>query len=571
VDERSGSTSWPHEAPTLAVSRRGAELLRDPAFNKGAAFPPDERRALGLCGLLPATVQTLEQQLQLALEQIRAKSDPLEKYVGLAAIEDRNEILFYRLLVDNLVELLPIVYTPTVGRACQRFSHIFRRPRGVWITPSDVDRIPEILRAQAQRDVRLVVVTDNERILGLGDQGAGGILIPTGKLALYSAAAGIHPQHCLPVSLDVGTDNADLLADPLYVGHRERRLRGAAYDELVEAFVAAIIEVFPDALLQWEDFHKGTAIRLLDRYRRRLLSFNDDIQGTAAVALAGMLAGLRATGGELREQRIVYAGAGAAGIGIGRLVKVALTAADGDERRAHQAQAFVDRDGLVYEGREIRDEHKRDFALDSECLRHYGLESKGRIDLLATVKAVRPTILVGTTATPGTFDEELLTEMARHVERPIVMILSNPTSKAECTPAEALRWTGGRALVATGSPFDPVEHAGRRRVIGQANNVFIFPGVGLGCILAQVREMKDSIFYVAARTLAESVGDDRLATGALYPEPSELRAVSREIARKVVGHARAAKFAGIGDEIDIDDEVDRAMWWPDYRPFVDGL
>ena len=538
-------------------------------YNKDAAFTDEERHWFGLHGLLPVNVLTLEEQLGLELEHVRRKADPLERYIGLAALQDRNETLFYRLLAENLEEFLPIVYTPTVGRACQEYSHILRRPRGVWITPDDTDRIPELLRNAAQQEVRLLVVTDNERILGLGDQGAGGMGIPVGKLAIYTAGAGIYPALTLPVSLDVGTDNQALLADPIYAGWRHPRLRGPAYDAFIDSFVAGVTSVFPRAILQWEDFKQHIAIRVLDRYRDVLPSFNDDIQGTASVVLAGILAGLRHVGEPLRGRRFVFFGAGAAATGIARLVRAALVEAGADADEIRRSLILLDSKGLLGLERPGLDDDKREFALNAAELASLGLAAGA--DLLSVVQAVRPAILIGTTATPSTFTEPIVRAMAETCPHPIILPLSNPTSRCEATPAQVLAWTDGHALVATGSPFDPVVVDGTTRQIGQANNAFIFPGVGLAAIIAGARTVSDAQFLVAARTLAALVSDERLAEGALYPSIGDLRAVSREIAVAVLcsfGTLNGVPLpAGDEGRAHAEAAVDQAMWWPEYLPY----
>jgi malic enzyme len=550
--------------PAVEVPYRGDQLLRQPMFSKGTAFSREERVAFGLEGLLPEAVSTIEQQVQRVHRSILRKEDPLERYIGLAALQDRNEHLFYRLMVEFPEELLPIVYTPTVGLACQRYSHIFRRGRGLWITPGQRGRIAEVLANAPFEDVRLVVVTDNERILGLGDQGAGGMGIPIGKLAIYTTAAGIHPTRTLPVSLDVGTDNQALLADDLYLGWRHPRLRGPEYDSLVDEFVRALKLRFPRAVLQWEDFKKANAFTLLERYRTSLPSFNDDIQGTAAVAVAGIMAGGRLTGTALAGQRIVILGAGAAGIGIARLLRAALAAEGLSGPALARAIASVDSRGLLVDDEEIPDAHKRDFAWPAALAASLGLPRGGPRDLATVVLALRPTVLIGTAGEPKTFTESIIRSMAAGVERPLVLPLSNPTSQCEALPADVIAWTEGRALVATGSPFPPVVFRGRTHRIGQGNNAFVFPGVGLGALLAEAREITDGMFAAAARRLAEEIRDQDLAEGSLYPPVADLRRVTASIAEAV---ARQAHREGVGREIG-PDAVAREMWFPAYLPYV---
>jgi malate dehydrogenase (oxaloacetate-decarboxylating) len=551
------------------VHLRRSALLGARLLTKELAFPHDERDDFGLRGLLPDRVLTIEEQVELEIEHLRRKGDDLERYIGLAALQDRNATLFYRLLAEHLEELLPVVYTPTVGLACQQFSHIIRRTRGIWITPEDIGRVPEVLAAAPYDDVRLIVATDNERILGLGDQGAGGMAIPIGKLALYSAAGGIHPALTLPVSLDVGTDSPALLADPLYLGHRAPRLRGPAYDALVDAFVAGVQEVWPGCLIQWEDFKGANAERILDRFRDRVPSFNDDIQGTAAVVVAGLLAAARTLDTDLSRMRVVLAGAGAAGTGIGRLLRLAAESGDSSGTGAPTIVALDSR-GLVHEGRADLDPGKRELALPLESVRAFGLAdvARRRHGLIDLVQLLRPDVLVGASGQPGLFDEPVVRALAAGVARPVVMALSNPSSRSEAQPADVLRWSGGRAIVATGSPFPPVTWEGQDRQVGQANNVFVFPGLGLGAVVAEARRVTDGMFLAAARTLASLVDDRRLASGALYPPVRDLARISRAVAIAVAREALVGGVADIDPATDLEMATADATWTPAYVRYL---
>jgi malic enzyme len=547
----------------------GAALLGDPLYNKDAAFSLAERAAFGLDGLLPSAVFTIEQQEAIELEHLAAKPDPLEKYIGLIALLNRNQTLFYRVLLNNLEKLAPIIYTPTVGLACQRFSHIFRRPRGLFLSPADRGHIADRLRNFNGDEIRLLVVTDNERILGLGDQGVGGMGIPVGKLILYSAGAGIHPSLCLPVSLDVGTDNAALLEDPYYLGYRARRLRGPDYDSLIEEFVQAVKTVCPRAVLQWEDFKKANAFRLLERYVDQLPSFNDDIQGTAAITLAGIFSGLRLTGQTLREQRMLFVGAGGAGVGTGRLVRAALQAAGASEQEIRRKLVFFDSSGILRAGRANDDPHKNAFALSADDAAALGLDAVASMSLVEAVQVFRPTVLIGTSGQPGAFSPEVIHQMAAGCQRPMILALSNPTSKAECTPTEALLHSDGRALVATGSPFEPVVFGGKRHVIGQCNNVFVFPGIGLGLLISEARRVVDAIFLAAADAVAEFTHQHHAAEHSLFPRVMDLRQVSQKVALRV---AQTSRNEGVGPAIDdaiLQERIESWCWYPEYKSLVD--
>jgi malate dehydrogenase (oxaloacetate-decarboxylating) len=547
----------------LKVARRGTDLYRDPLLNKGSAFTPQERATLGLDGLLPSRVNTMAQQVRrihMTLDRLR---DPFDKYLELSSLQDRNEQLFYRVLCDQLKALMPIIYTPTVGMATRQFSHVFRRARGVWVTPDHRGRVAEVLRAAAGgRPVKLIVATDNESILGIGDQGAGGMAIAIGKLSLYCAAAGIHPAYTLPVSLDVGTDSASLLEDELYLGWPGRRLRGAAYEALVEEFVTAVCEVFPGALLQWEDFRKDNASRLLDRYRDRLPSFNDDIQGTGAVCLAGVIAALTTTGGRLAEQRAVVLGAGAAGLGITRQLSEAIIAAGGEP----YSVAVLDSRGLLVGGG-FRDDYKAEVAWPTELATARGLGPESGAELAKVVERFKATILIGVSGQPGAFNERVIRAMAANTARPIVMPLSNPTDYAEARPEEILRWTDGQALVATGSPFADVVLDGRRHIIGQGNNVFIFPGLGLGALLSEASVVSERMIAAAARTLAEVVRRESIGENRLYPRVSRLRHCTRQVAAAVIRAAVEEALCKALTEKEIQLRLDAAHWEPAYPPY----
>lgn len=551
----------------LAVKHRGRELLLEPLTNKGTGFSREERDELGLHGLLPPNIFSLEEQLARAYENNRASGSALFKYVHLATLQDRNEVLFFRLLHEHIEEMMPIVYTPTVGEACQRFSHIYRQSRGVFVDWTNRGRIAQVLRNYHVRDASVVVVTDGERILGLGDQGVGGMGIPIGKLALYTLCAGLPPDTTVPVMLDLGTDNEDLLADPLYIGLRRKRVRGEQYQAFVDEFVAAVAQVFPGAVLQWEDFLKENALLQLERFRERILSFNDDIQGTAAVTVAGLLAALRLTGGKLAEQRLLFGGAGASAQGIAQLFVAALVDEGMPLAQARARVFMVDRHGLVLADRVGLEGFKASFARPPAEVSDWKCGDRSDISLVETIDHARPTMLIGASAQPGYFDEAAVRAMARHHHRPVIFPLSNPTSRAECTPADALRWSDGRALVATGSPFDPVLHHGRPHRIGQCNNSFIFPGVGLGAWVGKLRRLTDAMFLDAARVLAAQASPADLEQGALFPRFNDIRAISHAIACAVIrrgvreGHADAETLDGL------EERVRHAMWVPAYLPF----
>jgi malate dehydrogenase (oxaloacetate-decarboxylating) len=556
----------PDGVVSISVTLRGHQLLDTPMLNKGSAFGDDERRDLGLLGLLPPHVATMEEQISRTYENYRQKTSDLERYVFLTSLQDRNEVLFYRLLQLHIAEMMPIIYTPIVGAASQNYSHIYRRPRGLYIGYPDADRIEEILRNTPFSHVRVIVVTDGERILGLGDLGIGGMGIPIGKLSLYTVCAGIHPASTLPIILDVGTNNQELLDDPLYLGWRHERVRGAAYDAFVEQFVVAVTRVFPDVILQWEDFAKQNAATLLDRYRNRLCTFNDDIQGTGAVTVSGLLAATNVAGVPLHQQRMVMLGAGSSVHGICDQLVAAMCDEGVTPEAARRMIWLVDSRGLVHAGRtDLSDEpFKVAYAQPANCTDGWDRTESGPVTLTEIVHNVRPGILIGAAAQPGAFTESLIRDMASHVQRPIIFPISNPTSKSEAVPADLLAWTEGRALIATGSPYAPVPFGDKIVTIGQCNNVFIFPGVGLGVLASGARRVTDGMFAAAARALSELSPARQDPTASLYPSLDNVRAAARQVALAVGSEAQRAGVAELCTPVHLSRRVEQLMWEPRY-------
>ena len=537
---------------------RGVKILHDPVRNKGTAYTVAERDYLKLRGLLPPRVHSPAEQELRVLGNIREKPTDLERYLYLVALQDRNETLFYRVVMNNIEEMMPIIYTPTVGKACQEFQHIYRNPRGFYVSLQDRGHVKEIMQNWPHKDARIIVVTDGERILGLGDLGADGMGIPIGKLSLYTACSGIHPTHCMPVMLDVGTNNESLLNDPLYNGLERRRERGEQFDELVAEFISAANEVFPGVLIQLEDFGNVNAFRLLEQYRNQVCLFDDDIQGTGAVAIAGIIGALRITGSNLAEQKILFLGAGEAGIGIANVFVAALGEQGISARQAREQCWFVDTRGLLVADRENLPEHKRPYAHEHPHIDNF----------LEAVNVLRPTAILGLSGQPGTFTQDVIEAVTAINERPIIFALSNPTSKAECTAEEAYRWSDGRAIFASGSPFNPVKFGNRTFVPGQGNNAYIFPGVGLGAIVSSARVISDDMFLAAAHSLANQVTDSDLERGRIYPALSRIRQVSAQIAYDV---AKIAYDKGLTDKeepADIMADIHQYMYQPVYPHYA---
>lgn len=536
----------------------GFNLLNDPIYNKGIAFTASEREALGIDGLLPPVIATIDLQVARSMANFRKKTSDIEKYIFMMSLIDRNLTLYCRILVDHLEEMMPIIYTPTVGQACQEYSHIFRRRQGIFLSADKKGRFAELLAQWPLDDVRIVVVTDGERILGLGDLGASGMGIPVGKLSLYAACAGIHPTQCLPVLIDVGTNNADFLNDPLYIGLKQERLRDEEYDAIIEEFVSAVESRFPDALIQFEDFSNRNAFRILDKYRDRVCAFNDDIQGTACVALAGLLSAVRMAGNRLADQKILFLGAGSAGTGIGELIVMAMMDEGLTESEARQRCWFVDSKGLIVRSRSGLAAHKKAFAHDFHLAN----------DFSQALNALKPTAIIGVSGQTGKFTKDVLQQMATFNTRPIVFALSNPTSKAECTAQEAYMWTQGRAIFASGSPFDPVEYEGKVFIPGQGNNAYVFPGIGLGVTAAKARHVTDEMFLIAAKALAAQVSQTDFEKGRIYPSLKRIREISVKIAVEVADVAFQNNLAGVERPDKLETYIRDLMFEPVYDDYV---
>jgi malate dehydrogenase (oxaloacetate-decarboxylating) len=554
----------------LSVFARGAALTEDPVLNKGTCFTRAEREALGLLGLLPPSVQTPDEQLARAYGNYLETGDDVRQYLFLADLQDRNESLFCRLVLNHLPEMVPIIYTPTVGKACEQYSHIYRRARGLYISKTERGRMADVLRHAAIDDPRVIVLTDNEAILGIGDQGVGGMPIAIGKLALYTVGAGIHPARCLPIDFDAGTDNPARLDDPLYLGARHRRLRGAEYVALLDELVEAMATVFPHALVQWEDFASANAFTVLQRYRRRLLSFNDDIQGTGAVVVAGIRTGLRHVGRAIEDAKIVFFGAGAAGAGRGRAGRAAMRAAGMSEAEIARRVLSLDSKGLIVTSRPGLDGIKRDIAVDRSVVAGWTPSPDGTFDLATVVRHFAPSVLVGVSGQAGAFTEAIIGDLVRGCPRPIVLALSNPNSRIEATPADLIRWTHGAAVVGTGGPFAPVVHNGTTHTIGQGNNVFIFPGVGLGATAVGAQWLPDDAFSAAADALVECTTRSGMAGAGIYPPLSDLRHISRDVGLAVARTVISLGAAPPLPDHEIRRRVLAGIWEPAYLPYRAG-
>ncbi len=553
--------------PYLKVKLADFALLSHSLLNKGTAFPAEEREAFGLIGLLPPSQTTLAIQRARSFETFQSKVSDIEKYIYLRDLQDSNETLFYSLIEEHITELMPIVYTPIVGLGCQRYSHIYRRPRGVFISYPDRNCIEEILSNPRFDEVKVIVVSDGERILGLGDQGAGGMGIPIGKLALYTACAGIPPTATLPILLDTGTNNLELQKDPLYIGWQHPRVRGKEYAEFIDAFVSAIKKRFPHVLLQWEDFAQENANPLLERYRDQLCTFNDDIQGTAAIAAGTLFAAIRVTGTHLRDQRIAVFGAGSAGCGISKLIMQAMIEDGLSEDEAKSRFCLIDQAGLLFDDMENLQTFQKPFAKSRHILTQWQHENVDTISLHDVIKNFHPTLLIGVSGQPGVFTEKIVREMATHVERPVIFPLSNPTSRSEADPTDLMNWTNEKAVIGTGSPFGNIIKQGQSFRVDQTNNCYIFPGMGLGLIAVQATRVTEKMFMEAAKALADCSPAKTDPKANLLPPLTEIREVSLQVAMAVAKEAIAEKIADFTDFADLETHIRGMMWAPAYLAY----
>jgi malate dehydrogenase (oxaloacetate-decarboxylating) len=553
--------------PYYEVKTTDFALISNPILNKGTGFSSQERLDFHLNGLLPPEESTIEEQLERSYAAFKNKSTDLEKYIYMRDLQDSNETLFYKLIEEHIVEIMPIVYTPVVGAACQNFSHIYRRPRGIFIAYPNRDKIDTILSNPRFEQVKVIVVSDGERILGLGDQGAGGMGIPIGKLALYSACAGIHPASTLPVILDSGTNNADLLKDPLYIGWRHERVRDQEYDDFVDAFVQALKKRYPHILLQWEDFALQNATRLLDKYRHQLCTFNDDVQGTAAIATGTLLSAVQVTGIHLRDQKIVIVGAGSAGCGIAELIVHAMIEDGISEQQARSQIYMIDRYGLLVEGMDNLLPFQKQLLKEKAAVAHWNCDAKNTISLKDVIYNVHPNALLGVSAQPGLFTEELIREMAAHVKKPIIMPLSNPISRSEAIPKDILEWTDNRAVIGTGSPFGNIMRDGVPFRVDQTNNVYIFPGMGLGLISVKAKTVTDKMFMAAAKALASCSPAKHDPKANLLPPLEKVREVSFQVALAVAKEAIKSDLAEYMTDEQLEERIHKNVWEPMYTPY----
>lgn len=552
------NTSPTRHKKIMVPNERGVKLIHNPVYNKGTAFTPEERKVFGLRGLLPPKVISQDLQADRMMENLRKKPDELEKYASMVSLQDRNENLFYYVLRRHLKELMPIIYTPTVGKACQLFGHIYRRPRGLYLSIEQKGHLKEILLNWPHKDVKVIVVTDGGRILGLGDLGVNGMGIPIGKLALYTACAGIEPTACLPITVDVGTNNESLLNDPMYLGHNHKRISGQEYEELFDEFIEAVQEVFPNAIIQFEDFATNNAFKLLKKHRNSARVFNDDIQGTASVALAGLLSSLRITGQRIEHQKVLFLGAGEAGIGIGDMIATAMQEAGLSLEKARQRIWFMDSKGLVCAARTDLAPHKLNYAHQHEFIG----------DFAEAIQVLKPTAIIGVSGQHGQFTERVIRRMADINDKPIIFALSNPTSNSECTAEEAYTWSNGAAIFASGSPFDPVDVAWKTIIPGQGNNVYIFPGVGLGLAYCKSKIVTDRMFYEAAKVLASMVTDEELSRGTVYPAFTRIKEVSVQIAMAITRVGVEEGLVRNQYLENMEENIRNSMYHPDYADYL---